>query len=643
MSKVGRYSWSLCCVSTLCSPQMPQKSESVGSPRLISEVAEDDFADINVLGPQQVQARCLSRIEQYRGRIAALRAIYNLGALRMEEDALPYLHEAGLQATGLPGLPEFALEKMKECKTRMRGLRSLYNFAAPINHILPVELLSEVFSYLRPDFNRRWGMSILHVCRFWTDVMHKTPRFWANLLATHQEVTTLPGWKLSRYRLALNLSATLHLSLSLIGLPVVLAELLRPHAHRISLLHVSVAQSIDGLNLLFEADMPVLQSLAVTPWINNWRFRERQKRLSANYIQLPTTLPALRNISVAAEHFSMASSLLRRVELTSCWCVGCQAYDRRIDPILLALSQCTSLEELSLTNCLPEHEPYPDSPQVRCSPGLSATLPHLRRLAIESQRRSVAIILPRLIVPPTTTLEFNTPGRFKLPSPVDMQSFQAITTADHVFLSLRDTPREPNVMEVYDVHGRQTLSVIANYQEDYWEQDEDGRDPYAPPGVCYAQDVADIFASANSVTSLRVVGRLNAHVRPPYNPWATVVDTFPSLHRLDIGHPADNLSSILEILSQPRLDGRCRCPSLRELCLLWPSEAMWPWIVDPGREPADESSSSSESDAYGEDESVSDESESRPASSGVLVDTFFAARRDWSWYLQGTCDNSRLA
>ncbi len=68
---------------------------------------------------------------------------------------------------------------------------------------------------------------------------------------------------------------------------------------------------------------------------------------------------------------------------------------------------------------------------------------------------------------------------------------------------------------------------------------------------------------------------------------------------------------------------------------------MWPWIVDPGREPADESSSSSESDAYGEDESVSDESESRPASSGVLVDTFFAARRDWSWYLQGTCDRIR--
>ncbi|KAI0697940.1 hypothetical protein C8T65DRAFT_742992 [Cerioporus squamosus] len=559
------------------------------------EGAEEDFVDVNRLGVLQVQPRCLSKLDLYRGRITALRAIYDFGILRNKKDAIPHLEETGLQATDLPGLPGTAFEKIQEYKTRMRGLRAVYNSAAPVNRILPVELLIEIFSYLRPDFNRRWGMSILHICRFWTDVMYKTPQFWANLLATPQEVTELSGRKLNRYRLALRHSGAVHLSLTFLGLPVVLAELLRPHANRIAHLHVDIARSIDGLNLLLEADMPILACLRINPWINNPWFSGRPGRLSADYVQLPKTLPALYTVNVAARHFALASSSLRRLELTSCWCAGCHARDCRFDSILIALSQCPSLEGLFLTKCLPEDDSHPDRLQGRCSPMLRATLPRLRCLTIESKRHSVAIILPRLIVPPTTLLELKIPGRFKLPSPIDMRSFPAINTADRVSLDLNDPERSLAVfLETYDVHDRPMLSIKGTSKDYRWADNGD-RDPSNPYVVRYTQDVADIFAATTTVTFLSITGRLMERPRPPHNPWVTILDTFPSLQQLDIGQPVDDLPFILDILSRPGEDGRPRCPSLHTLYLLWLSEGIWPWIVYP----EDEKSRSSLLDSMG--------------------------------------------
>ena len=157
------------------------------------------------------------------------------------------------------------LSKIQEHKKRIRGFRSLYNSVTPINKTLPVEVLMTIFVHIQPRLNRRRGMSILCVCRYWTAVLHNTSEFWANLLATYQDVTHLPDWKLDRLRMALNNSEPRPLRLLFRGLPVQLAELLCLHAGRIAELHVDIAKCLDGLNILLETDMRVIERLSITP------------------------------------------------------------------------------------------------------------------------------------------------------------------------------------------------------------------------------------------------------------------------------------------------------------------------------------------------------------------------------------------
>ena len=581
-----------------------QMSEVVFSGSIITQaVEEEDFEIFQQLDVLQVPAWCTAKTQQYRDRITALRAFYDLGEPRLtpvgqtilshtltpgflsipkDEYHLPNLQISGSQVQDMENFSGIALEKIQETKTRIRALRPLWNSATLVNSMLPVELLMEVFSYLRPDFHRRRGMSILHICRYWTKVMYKTPQFWANLLATHQQVTELPAWKLSRYRLALRHSGNLPLSLSLRGLPIEFADLLRPHAHRIARLHVEMAKAVDGLNLLLKFNMPALKYLSVIPWINKWRISEGT--VPPDYVRAPMTLPALRSARLAGGHLtSVILSSLRRLEVTSCWCRECQARDRRFDPLIRALAQCSALEVLLIGKCFPKSSDPATSLAGLYSPDLYAKLPHLTHLTIESERHVAAIILSRLVVPPTVELALYLPGRFKLPSPIDMGSLSAIKTAETVFVNLGDRYRGLHSgIETYIV-GRRALRIVGSRKDYDWETSED-RDSFAPDAMRYTQDIADIFTSTQStVTTLVVIGTLDGWLRRSHDPepWYILFDTFPALQRLAIGHSSDHPAWILEPLNRPGPDGRCRCPSLRVLRLLWQSEASWPYMRIP--------------------------------------------------------------
>ncbi|RPD56510.1 hypothetical protein L226DRAFT_609996 [Lentinus tigrinus ALCF2SS1-7] len=544
---------------------------------LSAEVAGEDFAGFKRIDTQQRQTWCISKIKQCRDHMAVLRTVYDLGDFD-EDYAQTRTTAIEMQDTDIA---ETALLEIQEYKARIRALRSLYNSAAPINRILPFELLMEVFSYLRPDFNRRRGLAILRVCRIWTEVIFKTPQFWANLLATHQDATSLPKWKLDRFRIALKHSATLPLSLSFCGLSVVLAGLLRLHAHRIAELHVDMAKSITGpLNFILEADMPALHHLSINPWS-----RERCSRgeLPNCYTRLPKTLPALRSIRMAARHFTASiasSSPLLHVELTWCWCAGCkpaqESEEYKLDLLIRALAQCTALETLRMTMCLPEIE-HPNAGELhrhgRGSRTIRATLPRLRLLFIDDKRRPMGALLQRLTFPPSTIFEFDVMGRLKSPSLADIKSLPAISNANHLVLGLH---REDRVLETF-VNGRRMLRMALDIRD--WYSD-DYPDDSAFLIECYIKDVAELFASTTStVTSLTIHGPVD--VEPPYAPLAALFRAFPSLTRLALDHDANSLlhgiGSILTPLSEPGTDGRCPCPHLRELSCFWPTGNVWPW------------------------------------------------------------------
>ncbi|RPD56548.1 hypothetical protein L226DRAFT_567644 [Lentinus tigrinus ALCF2SS1-7] len=372
--------------------------------RPTAEVAEEDLVHLKDMEARHVQSWCLMQVDQCRSRISALRSLRDLEVQGIPEieDGSPRVQNSALQG-GVDSPGGTAISRIQECKTRIRALRFLYNSAAPINHAFPVELLMEIFTYLQPtDFNRCHGAFILRVCRLWTDVLYNTPQFWANVLALYHDISLISDRKLDRFRVALEHSFPLRLSLSLPGLAPALAKLLWSHADRISELHVDIAVSVEGLDLLLGKEMPLLDRLVITPKSSHIIFLFTGTLDSRQYAELPysTLAPALRSIRVARPHFtaSVASASLRHIELIRCWCEVCVMRQGRIfDPLLLALAECVSVETLRITKCLPGHGRWDEPPRPRCSPALYANLPRLHSLYIDDYPVNISLLLSRLI------------------------------------------------------------------------------------------------------------------------------------------------------------------------------------------------------------------------------------------------------
>ncbi len=545
------------------------------------------------------------------------------------EDDLP-----GTSGTELADFPGAAGTKIQEHKGRIRALRSVYNSAAPINRTLPVELLMEIFSRVHPvDFSRRRGMFMLRICRFWTDVLYRTPQFWSNVLAKHHVLTSLSDRKLERFRVALKYSGTRPLSLSFRALPIPLAELLCLHADRITALHVDINIGVEGLDMLLEAKVPVLERLSITPWTSPWVIYWRSGRHSSEYARLPniTALPALRSIRVASGHFtdSIASSTLCHVDLIGCWCPACKAGrpDDQFRHLLRTLAQCTSLETLRLKRCIPS------SPMARERrlPG-STILPRLRHLEVHDFGSGVSTLLAHLIFPTSTSLELKVGDGFILPEPFDIRTLHAVASADHVSFDFRQYSwshsRPPcYIMDAY-VQGRRLLKMSS---ADYSRSNT--ADKFAFYSL-YIEDIANIFGSTSRVTSLDVRGI--KHRRPgedtPYptenvlNRWTALLRSFPCLTQLAIGSESDDFALILEALSQPQSEGAtaCLCPSLRALSGVWNFVSSWPWVDKNGLE-----KTHGENMSQAGDEGTNGRSIGRCPSNGLAISSTEA--RDWRW------------
>ncbi|TFK87689.1 hypothetical protein K466DRAFT_101486 [Polyporus arcularius HHB13444] len=72
--------------------------------------------------------------------------------------------------------------KIEEIINRACSLRSVCNAMAPINRILPSEVLMEVFSHLEPSFQRQGQSNSLHVCRLWRHLLIRSATFWVKVV-----------------------------------------------------------------------------------------------------------------------------------------------------------------------------------------------------------------------------------------------------------------------------------------------------------------------------------------------------------------------------------------------------------------------------------------------------------------------------
>ncbi|TFK87704.1 hypothetical protein K466DRAFT_101725 [Polyporus arcularius HHB13444] len=140
------------------------------------------------------------------------------------------------------------MARIEELLERVRSLKALYNDAASINRTLPNEILTEIFSRLRPS---EWlgdsGLRLAHICRLWRRLLLTMPEFWVDLLAKPRVfapgMTQRQGDRLGFY---LGLTGSRPITLSLessarrkAGLPLRMAEIVAPWRHRIAALPIS--------------------------------------------------------------------------------------------------------------------------------------------------------------------------------------------------------------------------------------------------------------------------------------------------------------------------------------------------------------------------------------------------------------------
>ncbi|KAI0748904.1 hypothetical protein C8Q74DRAFT_378678 [Fomes fomentarius] len=238
---------------------------------------EEDIEAVKCIDPATLQTWCMSRVADYRKRIAAVRQRQE--SLRKEfytfsdethDTSSPTANAGHAEEEDPTGISTLGVD---ELKSRVRALRTLYNTAAPINRYLPAELLMSIFAMLGPTAHRsrRRGVSypkLFRICRFWRTLLLQATEFWASMLATRHDVTHLSARRLRLYEMALQHSCNRALSLSLYRCPERLVDAIIPHAHRIIELEVTTEECTDDpvVNRLLATAMPMLQRLEVTPW-----------------------------------------------------------------------------------------------------------------------------------------------------------------------------------------------------------------------------------------------------------------------------------------------------------------------------------------------------------------------------------------
>ena len=327
---------------------------------------------ISKVPPTETQEWCLARISEHRDRIRRLREVYG-----------PAAHNLVLKA-----------------KAHIRALRSEYTAAAPINRLLPPEVLTEVFSHVHPAVVSRGRVSVLHVCRYWRMIVLKTPQFWANLLSLPMQPSTNPHWCIARFTAALSLSTPRCLTLSLPFWSLDVVDLLIPRASRLASLtiHITFTSGIEWAKRLLEQHMPCLRELVIPNCSQYWE----DPALTLPLHHYPNICSLQLGLRLYCSLAGPCASL-RHLELTDCtmqvWLTSGDAPS--LHSGLAALELFPNLENLFLIRSLSQIEWYED---LRKFIMKTIHLPRLRHLQIEDEAICVQSFLAYAVVPPTTSL-----------------------------------------------------------------------------------------------------------------------------------------------------------------------------------------------------------------------------------------------
>ena len=428
----------------------------------------------------------------------------------------------------------------------------------------------EVFSHVHPAVMPRppARIPVLRVCRYWQQLLFRTPRFWANLLS-------LPTWKawnpkrhMGRFRAALARSAPESFALPVPFATPVIVDILTPHASCLSSLKVGpTVHGVEELLQVLKEHMPHLTHLTIILrcwWYTKASTFDLKFDLYPNIhtLELERThfyTPAVPYLSLC--HLKLKYSTIRPSPASTDSVPALRAMHA-------ALEFFPNLETLSMTRSLMDEDPPHHSVQPPCELTKSVSLPRLRRLEIEDMPTYIPRFLAHLVLPATTALVLESSCKVdysQQPPPIPV--YPGINGS---------SPSTPNAeLSLHlDFRGLRPDEDLAR-----WETHGDGVRPVRvtltgialdTPTVCrFTRELAEVLAPAPApglgVTSLTVEG-----LRFSEGYWEDVLRELPGLRRF----ACEEEQTTREVAGA--LGRKCRspggqllCPRLEDLDLAW--------------------------------------------------------------------------
>ncbi|RPD59292.1 hypothetical protein L226DRAFT_614116 [Lentinus tigrinus ALCF2SS1-7] len=411
--------------------------------------------------------------------------------------------------------------KIDELLNRVRSLSSVCNAAAPINRILPPDVLMGVFSYLEPSFRRPVMLNVLHVCRLWRHLLLRSTAFWGRVAGGFRDPTKIRPDGVALFHTTLQRTHNTPLTITLDYVNSAITKTLVLHASHIVSLTITVTP--EGLNIFngrFEQEgMPLLERLDIS------HSTKGEASLCPNLLLKKTLFPRLRFLRHPFDTLEVTSidGQLRDLVLFGCECPLCAHFTpSRKEDVFARLTQllerCTSLQSLVLNRIAP-------TLHLQTTDDRTISLPTLRYLSIVHHYTSV--LLSSLIIPEACVVVIlgmdATSMRIDNLFPRNPEAFRQLSFADRVRARFIKKPKKC-LLQVFESYiGRSNVFFVS-------------------------KDVRDRSWSNASMAYYR-----------------SLLRSMPRLRFIDFPEDARRMAIVLSKVTS----GGCVCPHLEELEVQW--------------------------------------------------------------------------
>ncbi|KAI0697665.1 hypothetical protein C8T65DRAFT_21290 [Cerioporus squamosus] len=465
----------------------------------------------------------------------------------------------------VPGVADSRIQAYRDMIETMNGyiiqLLAIRNAAIPLHATLPPEILMNVFRHVLPTCPS--DIRLTHVCNLWRDLIHRTPEFWVDMLATSAVSSCLANCNSDSSVSLLSFivrSSPLPYNLDVRAELAFLTKI-PDHTSRIYSLSWHIPREANEedyrtyFTSFFDLNLPLLEEMRCSsdrhntswPGINDHTIPSHREKF-----------PRLRKLTLYGMGLAcrvFAFSTLKELDIDD----GVYPVTVGSAALLGLLERCPQLQVVALWMNAPAEQLFPGPHDV-------ISLPNLTKLSITLRAPAPAWaheFLDRVNVPRTAHLDIawlagsGTSLSRLIPASPPASNIEAIRTIDTLTIRLRFGPKHPWLLRAKCFVPGDSKAHLALYIHDPCWSATEGTVILLSNAL---SDLVRLFSDAPALTDLKLRVDPGLGVTPV--DWFNILNALPSLSSLAVH--LDSCRNLLAVLRR----NPARWPALRRLSIL---------------------------------------------------------------------------